>query len=92
MTLKDPKRIIRNLFEKYATKEENVVYAEKLFIINTVINYLFKDKHYTSIDKVKLVEYGEIINKYLKDEVDIYWKDDTLMVEDIEGVRKPSGV
>ena len=92
MTLKDPKKIIRNLFEKHAIKENNIVYAEKLFIINSIVNYLFKDKHFTQIDKVKLIEYGEIINKYLKDEVDIYWKDDTLMVEDVEGAHKSSGV
>lgn len=92
MVLKDPKKIIRNLFDKHAIKEDNVVHAQKLFIINSIINYLFKDKSYTDIDKVKLIEYGEIINRYLKDEVDIYWEDDKLMVEDVEGKRRTSGV
>ena len=92
MNLKDPKKIIRNLFDKHAKKKDNVVFAEKLFIINSVINYIFKDKYYTEIDKVKLIEYGEIINRYLRDEVDIYWKDDTLMVEDVEGTYKSNGV
>jgi hypothetical protein len=82
MTLKDPKKIIRNLFDKHATKMDNVVYAEKLFIINTIVNYLFRDKHYTEIDKKELMEYGEVINKFLKNEVDIFWKDGKLMVQD----------
>ena len=83
--MKDPKKIIRGLFEKYAIKEDNVVFAEKLFIINSVINYLFKDKYYSDIDKNMILDYGELINKYLKGEVDIFWKDGTLMVEDAAG-------
>lgn len=82
MTIKDPKKILRDLFEKYASKEENVVYADKIFIINTVINYLFKDKQYWELDKHTVMEYGEIINKYLAEEVDIYWQDGVLMVRD----------
>ena len=80
MNLKSPKQIIRSLFQKHSEKLDNVVYADKLFIINTIVNYLFKDKDYRTLDKTKIVEYGELINQYLADEVDIYWKDGTLMV------------
>lgn len=85
MTLKDPKKIIRNLFDKHSEKLDNVIYTEKLFVVNTIINYLFKDKHYTQLDKELVVEYGELINRYLKNEVDIYWKDGKLMVDEVEG-------
>lgn len=85
MTLKDPKKIIRNLFDKHSEKIDNVIYTEKLFIINSIVNYLFKDKYYTQVDKEKLAEYGELINRFLKDEVDIYWRDGKLMVDEVEG-------
>jgi len=83
VNLKDPKKILRNLFDKHSQKIDNVVYAEKIFIINTIINYLFKDKDYRELDKYKIIEYGEIINRYLQDEVDIYWKDGKLMVREL---------
>lgn len=84
--LKEPKKIIRDLFLKYATIEENVVHADKLFIINTVINYVFKNNDYRTIDKKLLLEYGELLNRYLKNEVDIYWQGDTIMVKELDSV------
>lgn len=79
----DPKRIIRNLYKRYAIIDNNLVDAHKLFIINTVINYLFKDKDYRSISTKQLAEYGELINRFLKNEIDIYWKDDKLLVKEL---------
>ena len=84
MTLKDPKKIIRNLFDKHAEKIDNVIYADKLFMINSIIYYLFKDKDYTKIDKQKLIEYGELISRFLKEEVDIFWENGTLMVRELD--------
>lgn len=84
MDLIDPKRIIRNLYKKYAIVDGNLIDANKLFIINTVINYIFKDKDYRRMERETLAKYGELINRYLKNEVDIYWKDDKLLVEELE--------
>lgn len=84
MQLVEPKKIIRNLYKKYAIIEGNLVMADKLFIINTVINYIFKDGDYKSIKNKDLAEYGEIISRYLKNEVDIYWEDDRLLVEELD--------
>lgn len=84
MQFVEPKKIIRNLYKKYAIIEGNLVMADKLFIINTVINYIFKDGDYRSIKTKYLAEYGEIISRYLKNEVDIYWEDDKLLVEELE--------
>lgn len=83
MHVKDPKTIIRNLYYKHVKIEENISYAEKLFIVNTVINYLFKDKTYKELDQFQIARYGELINKYLHDEVDIYWEDGIVMVRDL---------
>lgn len=84
MRVKDPKTILRNLFSEYKHKDQNVVYVEKLFIVNTVINYLFKDKSYRELDQFQIARYGELINRFLKEEVDIYWKNGRLMVRDLE--------
>jgi len=91
MKVKDPRTIIRNLFEKNIHRDENIIYADKLFIINTVINYLFKGKTYQEIDQFQIARYGEIINKYTKDEVDIYWQDGILMVRDLENGEQITG-
>jgi len=84
MQFVEPKKIIRNLYKKYAIIEGNLVVANKLFVINTVINYIFKDGDYKNINTKHLAEYGEIINRYLKNEVDIYWEDDRLLVEELD--------
>jgi len=84
MQFVEPKKIIRNLYKKYAIIEGNLVMADKLFVINTVINYIFKDGDYKNIKNKDLAEYGEIISRYLKNEVDIYWEDDRLLVEELD--------
>ena len=84
----EPKKIIRNLYKKYAIVDGNLIDANKLFVINTIINYIFKDKDYKKIDTKQLANYGELINRFLKEEVDIYWKDDKLLVEELGAVGK----
>jgi len=87
MILKDPKQIITSIFKKYAKVEDNTIYAEKLFIINTVVNSLFREADNKNFSK-KLVEYGEIINRYLKNEIDIYWRGDTIMVKELNRIDR----
>ena len=82
----EPRKIIRNLYKKYAIIEGNLIDAHKLFIINTVINHLFKDGDYRKVKTKELTEYGELISRFLKEEVDIYWEDDKLLVEELEAV------
>lgn len=91
MTLKQPKQIITSIFKKYAKIQDNVVYADKLFVINTVVNTLFKNRNNKNFNK-ELVEYGEIINRYLNNEVDIFWEGDTIMVKEFDPLdRQTSG-
>ena len=85
MTVKDPKTIIRNLYQKYAKRSENIIHAEKIFIINSLIKDLFTGHDANSVDKRLLAQYAELIDRYLKNEVDIYWKDGKLMVDEVEG-------
>lgn len=83
MNVKDPQKIIRGLVQKYAKKHQNVIYAEKLFIINAIIGGLFNGVDYRQVDKKILADYGYLIDRYLKDEVDISWKDGKLHVEEL---------
>lgn len=91
MQIKDPKTVIRNLYQKYLFREENIIYADKLFVINTVINFLFNGKTYKEIDQFQIARYGEYIHRYLQDEVDIYWNDGILMIRDLQNGEQFTG-
>jgi hypothetical protein len=82
MRLKDRREIIRDLFRKYIPQKENLIEAKKLFIINSVVNYVYSHEDQKEISKL-LAFYGELISKYLKDEVDLYWKDGRIAVRDL---------
>lgn len=87
MKLKEPKTIIRNLFKKYAIKKDNVVYADKLFVINSIITYLYDEERSDKLNKDEIIYYGELIDKFLKKEIDIQWRGGKLVVSDpkVEG-------
>jgi hypothetical protein len=82
MTVKDPQTIIRNLYQKYAKRTDNVIHAKKIFVINSIIKDIFSGVDANSVDKRLLSQYAELIDRYLKDEVDIRWKDGKLVVEE----------
>lgn len=82
MTLKDPKTIILGLYHKNVKVEGNLYRIEKLFLINSIISHLFKDGP-TKVDKLMLSRYAELIDRYIKNEIDIYWEDGKLLVEDL---------
>lgn len=86
MTAREPKQIITSIFKKYVKIEDNTIYADKLFMINSVISHLFKNKYDKGFSKT-LVEHGEIINRYLNNEVDIYWEDGRIMVKELNSVN-----
>jgi hypothetical protein len=87
----EPKKIVRNLYKKYAIVKGNLIDANKLFIINTVINHIFIGEDYRKVNTKQLAEYGELISRFLDNEVDIYWEDDKLLVEELDQVGKTSG-
>jgi hypothetical protein len=84
MTLKDPKTIILGLYHKNVKIEGNLYRTEKLFLINSIINHLFKGGA-AKLDKTMLSRYAELIDRYLKNEIDIYWEDGRLLVEELSG-------
>lgn len=91
MVPREPKTIIRNLFNKYAKTKDNVVYAEKLFLINTIINDMFKDSDKKPPNKSDLMYYGEVIDRYLKNQLDIKWKDGKILISEFQQDGKFTG-
>ena len=83
MVLKDPKTIITGLYKKHAKIEGNLIKAEKLFMINSLINTLFAGIDYKNVDKKQLAEYASLVDMYIKNEVDLRWEDGKLQVEEI---------
>jgi uncharacterized FlgJ-related protein len=81
MTIKDYKQVIINIFKKYIKKQDNVIYAEKLFVISSIVRYLYSDDKKELTPK-KIAQYGEVIDRYIKNEVDIFWKDGNIMVKE----------
>jgi len=81
MNLKDPKVVIRNLFKKYVHTDGNVIMAEKMFVVNSVVNWIFEEKSAEQVNKRDLAYYGEIIIKYFNNELDIALKDGKLIIK-----------
>jgi hypothetical protein len=80
MTLKDPREIMAALRKKYLVRQDNLLDADRLFTINSVIKKLYHDLESEKIDKNTLIEFSSMIERCLKKEVDIYWKDGKLYI------------
>ena len=83
MKLKSRQEIIRDLFKRYTYKNENIVYGHKLFVINSIINYIYLDGDDKNVYNL-IVYYSGLIDKYLKGELDLYWEDGKVRVEEVE--------
>lgn len=83
MRLKSKQEIIRDLFKRYIYRNENIVYGHKLFVINSIINYIYVDDDEKNIYKL-MVYYSGLIDKYLKGELDLYWEGGKIRVEEVE--------
>lgn len=83
MKLKDRKQVMRDFFRARMTKENNVINANKFFIINSIINYIY-DAEEEKERMELLVVYGDLISKYLKNEVDLRWEDGRIVVDEAQ--------
>lgn len=67
-------QILKNMIEQYLVKEDNMLFAQKLFVARTVINWAFAQKTNTN----SLEKYLNYVHKYLNNEIDLYWEDGTI--------------
>lgn len=83
MRLKDRKEVVRDLFKLKITKEENIIWASKFFIINSIINYVYDIKDEKERMQLLLL-YGDLITKFLKNEIDLRWQDGRILVDEAQ--------
>lgn len=81
MAAAEPEKVINGIIKKYLKWEGNLFLAEKLFVVNSIIQHLLGGGKYKSIDKKILLEYSILIDQYLKNDIDIRWEDGKLVVE-----------
>lgn len=70
MNVEQAKQLIRkHLLKAHLRKEENILKAEKLFLVNSAINWIFKfSKDYKVIQK-----YVVDLEKYLVYDIELQW-------------------
>ena len=60
-------------------QEDNVLYCEKLFIINCIMGRVYTKVDRGDMNLTQMREYLTMINEYLNDEVDLLWTDGDLV-------------
>ena len=62
-------------------KRGNVIYAEKVFFVNSVIQWCLKRKENKEINIKQFRSYMLLLDKYVKQQVDLSWRDKKLLVQ-----------
>ena len=62
---------------KALTEDDNIVYAEKAFVINQVMQHLAAKK----LPDDQLIKVLALVNKYINNEVTLFFRDDNIIVE-----------
>ena len=69
------------LEDKTFEKEKNVFYAENAFFANSLIQWCTEKREEESITYEQFKSYMLMLNKFLKKEVDLFWKNGILHVK-----------
>ena len=69
------KEFVQELLEdkRCLYSEDNILYCEKLFIVNKVMNHIYDKITNNELDPREMRKYLLYINKYLDDKVDLLW-------------------
>tara|TARA_R110001583_G_scaffold53210_4_gene164377 strand:- start:436 stop:711 length:276 start_codon:yes stop_codon:yes gene_type:complete len=59
------------------TEKDNIVYAEKAFVINQVMQHI-AEKNLADNQLIKVLA---LVNKYINNEVTLFFRDDNIIVE-----------
>jgi hypothetical protein len=62
-------KIIKKMIKDYAVKEENIFYADRLFVANTVLNWVLNNTK----EEIQKKQYITQIEKHLTGEITLYW-------------------
>lgn len=72
------KSLIKN--REILKQDDNIYYADKLFIINSVVEWIQSRVRKDSITRSQLRNYASIIQNYLDNKLGLHWEGDDLMV------------
>ena len=67
------------------SREDNVLYCKKLFIVNSVMNWLLAELRESAVTIDEMKEQLVYINRYLDDEIILYWENGVLMFYEKKG-------
>ena len=67
--------------QRCLAQEGNVLYCKKLFIVNSVMKWLYNEISEKTMDMSEMKTYLHYINQFLDDEVSLSWDNGSLMVE-----------
>ena len=62
---------------KAVAEVDNIVYAEKAFVINQIMRFLGKKK----LPEDQFIKVLALVNKYVNDEITLFFQDDNIIVE-----------
>lgn len=67
---------IRKILSKYLKNEDNLAHAEKLFVAKSVLVWVFENNK----DQKAIKYYISEVEKYLKEEIVLYWEDGVIKI------------
>ena len=73
---------------KAVAEVDNVVYAKKAFVINQVMRHLSKEE----LPEDQLIKVLTLVNKYVNDEIILFFQDDSIIVEFTDEKEDPNDV
>ena len=69
-------------------QEENVLYCDKLFIVNSAMKWLYNKITEESMELSEMKSHLNYINLFLDDKVELNWQDGTLVVDSVQQTEK----
>ena len=63
--------------------DNNIIWAEKAFMVRAVIDWCLEKKRDGELDEVAFNSFIKVVDKYIKDEVDIEWEDNAIIIKSV---------
>lgn len=64
--------------------EDNVLWAEKAFMVRAVIDWCLEKKREGEFDDMAFDSFIRVVDRYVKDEVDIEWERDRIIIKTVK--------
>jgi len=64
-------------------KDDNIIWAEKAFMVRAVIDWCLEKKKSGELDEIAFDSFIKVVDKYIKDEVDIEWENDAIIIKSV---------